>query len=70
MDTGFRVEPGRVTRVVLSAPPLNVLTTKLASELAGEIARLGESPAHRVLVIAAEGKAFSAGASIEEHVEE
>jgi cyclohexa-1,5-dienecarbonyl-CoA hydratase len=67
--SGFKVEPGRVTRIVLAAPPLNVLTTKLAGDLAREIARLGESPAHRVLAIAAEGKAFSAGASIEEHVE-
>lgn len=71
METaGFRVEPGRVTRIVLDAPPLNVLTTKLANELAREVARLGASPAHRVLVVSAEGKAFSAGASIEEHVDE
>ncbi len=71
METaGFRIEPGRVTRVVLGAPPLNVLTTKLSNELAAAIARLGETPSHRVLVVAAEGKAFSAGASIEEHVEE
>src|SRR5581483_4693192 len=66
---GFRVEPGRVTRIVLTAPPLNVLTTALARELAAAVSRLAENPAHRVLAIAAEGKAFSAGASIEEHVE-
>ena len=67
----FRVEQDlatRVVRVTLAAPPLNVLTTQLARDLAVAIERLGARPDHRVLVIAAEGKAFSAGASIEEHV--
>ncbi len=68
--TGFRIEPGRVTRVVLDAPPLNILTTKLARSLADEIVRLAEDPQHRVLALSAEGKAFSAGASVEEHVAE
>jgi cyclohexa-1,5-dienecarbonyl-CoA hydratase len=68
---GFRVDldlASRIARVTLDAPPLNVLTTELASSLAARIEALGEKPDHRVLAIAASGKAFSAGASIEEHV--
>ncbi|MBI3726257.1 enoyl-CoA hydratase/isomerase family protein [bacterium] len=70
-EPGFRTDhdpASKVARIVLSSPPLNVLTTSLARSLAQEIERLAASPSHRLLALAAEGKAFSAGASVEEHL--
>ncbi|HVR44907.1 MAG TPA: enoyl-CoA hydratase-related protein [Thermoanaerobaculia bacterium] len=54
-------------RITLTDPPLNILDTEMLEELRDVLGQLGrERP---LLVIEAEGeKAFSAGASVEDHV--
>lgn len=57
-----------VARVVLDNPPLNILTRAVLGELRYELTRLAREPDLRVLVLAALGKHFSAGADVAEHV--
>lgn len=57
-----------VAEAVLGHPPLNVLTRKVLEELRSELAALATDRTLRVLLIRAEGKHFSAGASVEEHL--
>ena len=57
-----------VARVVLDAPPLNILTRELLAAVRTEITALGRDPTVRVLVLTASGRHFSAGASVEEHL--
>lgn len=59
---------GGIARLVLRRPPLNILHTEMLREMSAALAALAREPALRVLVIAAEGKAFSAGVSVEEHL--
>lgn len=59
-----------VARVVLDAPPLNILTQALLAELRKVLADLSTEATLRVLVLSATGKHFSAGASVEEHLPE
>lgn len=49
-------------------PPLNILTRDLLSELRSALGELGRDPEVRVLVLAARGKHFSAGADVREHL--
>jgi enoyl-CoA hydratase/carnithine racemase len=49
-----------VARLVLARPPLNVLNIAMLKELCDAVDELTARPALRVLVIAAEGRAFSA----------
>jgi len=64
-----RVEDdGTVARIVLARPPLNVLNLEMVGELNRALARLRESRGLRALVLSAEGRAFSAGVSIEDHL--
>lgn len=55
-------------RLVLSQPPLNILTRELLAGLRRELGRLAAEPSLRVLLISAEGKHFSAGADVGEHL--
>jgi cyclohexa-1,5-dienecarbonyl-CoA hydratase len=55
-------------RVVLDNPPLNILTRQVLAELRGELDRLAAEPSLRVLLLSAEGKHFSAGADVGEHL--
>jgi cyclohexa-1,5-dienecarbonyl-CoA hydratase len=57
-----------VARVVLDHPPLNVLTRAMLAELRAALDRLAEDRELRVLVLAAAGKHFSAGADVAEHM--
>ena len=68
----IRVEPSgeHVARVVLANPPLNVLTIAMLKELAEAIEEAAAREKLRVLVIAAEGRTFSAGVDVEDHVDE
>jgi enoyl-CoA hydratase len=53
-----------VARVTLARPPLNVLTPALIDALATAFRELGADPTIRVVVLAGEGRAFSAGVDV------
>ena len=57
-----------IAQVVLDSPPLNILTQALLAELRAALAPLAADPTLRVLVLAAKGKHFSAGADVAEHL--
>lgn len=57
----------RVT-LTLDRPPLNVLTTAMIVDLDRAIREADADPAVRLVVLDAEGKAFSAGVDIADHV--
>ena len=59
-----------VARLVLARPPLNVLNIAMLKELCDAVDELAGRPGLRALVIAAEGRAFSAGVDVEDHVGE
>jgi cyclohexa-1,5-dienecarbonyl-CoA hydratase len=59
---------GGIARVVLDAPPLNILTQALLADLRAVLIERAADPTLRVLVLSARGKHFSAGASVEEHL--
>ena len=63
-------DEGEVVRITLARPPLNILTIDMIEELAQTIEAAGERPGVKALVFAAEGKAFSAGVSVEDHIGE
>ncbi len=65
--TMVSVEDG-VGRIVLSNPPLNILTRETLGEVRGAMVQLQEDSAARVVVLAADGKHFSAGADVGEHL--
>ncbi|MCS6936036.1 MAG: enoyl-CoA hydratase/isomerase family protein [Candidatus Bipolaricaulota bacterium] len=58
-----------VAKVVLARPPLNVLGIAELRELSHALETLREDPA-KVVVLAAEGRAFSAGVDIKDHTAE
>lgn len=55
-------------RVVLSNPPVNILTREIMASLREELAKLATEPSLRVLLLSSEGKHFSAGADVGEHL--
>ncbi len=57
-----------VAGLVLARPPLNILNIEMMEELNGALERVQALPEVRALVIAAEGKAFSAGVAVEDHL--
>lgn len=59
---------GGIGRLTLSYPPLNILTQTALAELRTALASCAADPTLRVLVLAAEGKHFSAGADVGEHL--
>jgi cyclohexa-1,5-dienecarbonyl-CoA hydratase len=61
-------DDGIVARIVLRRPPLNILHLEMVRELNRALRDLRADDGLRVLVIAAEGKAFSAGVAIEDHL--
>jgi len=70
MTEGVRVEKkGAAAWVVLNRPPLNVLDIAALQELAGALQELKSSDA-KVIALAAEGKAFSAGVDVKDHTPE
>jgi cyclohexa-1,5-dienecarbonyl-CoA hydratase len=54
-----------VARLTLARPPLNILTLDMMREINGALARAAANPSLKVLVIASEGNAFSAGVAVE-----
>ncbi len=57
-----------VARLVLTRPPLNILNIEMMEEVNAALERVQALPEVRVLVMAAEGKAFSAGVAVEDHL--
>lgn len=72
MDMGFEFigfeNDGIVARVVLRRPPLNILHAEMIAGLNRVLRDLRSDSGLRALVISAEGKAFSAGVAVEDHL--
>ncbi len=66
--TGIIEADTRIGVITLDSPPLNILTREVLGRLRGQLAQLAEQPDLRVLLLRSEGKHFSAGASVEEHL--
>ena len=66
MNTSLTVtRPGPVARVTLNRPEVrNAFNEVLIAELTAAFTELGQDPALRAIVLAAEGKAFCAGADL------
>lgn len=64
------LEDGEVARITLARPPLNILTIEMMEELGRALRSVAEGPGVRALVLGAEGKAFSAGVAVEDHLGE
>ncbi len=63
----FEVADG-VARLTLARPPLNILTIEMMEELNDALRRVQALSEVRALVLSAEGKAFSAGVAVEDHL--
>lgn len=61
------VETYDVARLTLARPPLNIMTIEMMQEMNAALGRAAANPVLKALVIAAEGRAFSAGVAIEDH---
>jgi cyclohexa-1,5-dienecarbonyl-CoA hydratase len=61
------VEDG-IGKLVLSYPPLNILSREVMAELRAKLHALEADRTIRVLLLQAEGKHFSAGAAVGEHL--
>ena len=72
METGFEFigfeNDGVVARILLRRPPLNILHAAMIAELNRVLRDLRADAGLRAVVIAAEGKAFSAGVAVEDHL--
>ena len=56
-----------VVKITLNQPPLNILDLRMLAELQSALRCVGSDPVAKVLVIGHQGKAFSAGVSIQDH---
>lgn len=68
MTTVHTTTEDGVGQLVLSHPPLNILTRELLACLRTELRNLAAEPSIRVLLLSAEGDHFSAGADVSEHL--
>lgn len=59
-----------VARLTLARPPLNILTTEMIREIVAVLDAAERRTSLKVLVLAGEGKGFSAGVAVEDHVGE
>lgn len=66
-DIRAAVEDG-VGRLTVDHPPLNILTRKVLGDIRESVATLGRDPEVRAVLLSAEGKHFSAGADVSEHL--
>lgn len=60
-------DEGEVVSIVLNRPPLNVMNIAMMQELNAALEGLLHHPTAKVLLIKAEGKAFSAGVDVGDH---
>jgi cyclohexa-1,5-dienecarbonyl-CoA hydratase len=58
---------GEVARITLNQPPLNIMDIPMLGELHNALARVHSDSVAKVVVIGHQGKAFSAGVSIQDH---
>ncbi|HEX6558234.1 MAG TPA: enoyl-CoA hydratase/isomerase family protein, partial [Longimicrobiales bacterium] len=65
MDSGLS---DGVARLVVDAPPLNILTRDVLRNIRADLERIAAQQDTRVLLLTARGQHFSAGASVEEHL--
>lgn len=63
----FKVEDG-IALLTLNRPPLNVLNIEMMEEICNALLSIRDKKDLRALVTRSEGKAFSAGASVEDHM--
>jgi len=64
----IRCELGtEVVKITLTQPPLNILDLRMLAELQSALRSAGSDPVAKVLVMGHQGKAFSAGVSIQDH---
>jgi enoyl-CoA hydratase len=66
MGLSQTVDAAGIAEVVMSHPPVNALDVQGWLDLAALLRRLGDDPAVRVVVLAAEGRGFNAGVDIKE----
>jgi cyclohexa-1,5-dienecarbonyl-CoA hydratase len=59
---------GSVARVTLARPPLNILTLDAIERLDAALEEIGRRADVKVLILAAEGRAFCAGVAVEDHL--
>lgn len=59
-----------VARITLNRPPLNIMDIPMLEEMQSALAQIRADGAAKVVVINHEGKAFSAGVSIQDHTAE
>jgi cyclohexa-1,5-dienecarbonyl-CoA hydratase len=57
-----------VARLILARSPLNIMTVEMMREMAVALDRVASRPGLKALVLSGEGKAFSAGVAVEEHL--
>lgn len=57
-----------IARIVLARPPLNIMTIAMMEEIAGALTWAAGLPSLKAVVFAAEGKVFSAGVDIDDHM--
>ena len=67
MTTTTSVNEG-IGEIVLNNPPLNILTREVMRQLREDLAVLRDENSLRVLILRSEGKHFSAGADVGEHL--
>lgn len=59
---------GSVARCTLARPPLNILTIDMLDELNRALEAAAAAPALKALVLRGDGRAFSAGVAVEDHL--
>lgn len=59
---------GPVVQLILKRPPLNVMTAQMMEEIARGLSDVEREAQARLVVLRGEGKCFSAGADIQEHL--
>jgi cyclohexa-1,5-dienecarbonyl-CoA hydratase len=57
-----------VARLVLARPPLNIMTIEMMGEINEALERAAQNPSLKVLVLEGEGRVFSAGVAVEDHL--
>ncbi len=65
MGLSHQIDAG-IAEVVMSYPPVNALDVRAWFDLAARLRALGDDPAVKVVILAAEGRGFNAGVDIKE----
>ncbi len=57
-----------IARITLNRPPLNVLNIEMMNEIVGILKKLFDEDVLKLIVFSADGKSFSAGVDVGEHI--